>query len=87
MGANSSYAPPSTKLPSLSFVTAPAALVKVFMHMHEEVARFAYVNPELCEGMFGILEHPLPPNVMLIFYLSLLNVDAAPVKEDELTQL
>lgn len=69
---------------TLSLTTAPPALAKGIVGMHEGETRLLYVHPEACEGMVGMFGDLLPPNALLIFDLQLLDAAAEEEEADQL---
>lgn len=61
---------------TLNLTSAPPALVKGIVGMHENETRLLYVHPTACEGMAEMFGDLLPPNALLIFDLQLLDADA-----------
>ncbi|CAN8076217.1 unnamed protein product [Agarophyton chilense] len=66
---------------TLELKTAPAALAKGIVGMHENESRLLYVHPTACDGMSDMFGDLLPPNALLIFDLQLVNANA-PEEED-----
>ncbi|KAI0559562.1 Ubiquitin [Gracilaria domingensis] len=61
---------------TLELATAPPALAKGIVGMHENESRLLYVHPTACDGMSDMFGDLLPPNALLIFDLQLVSANA-----------
>lgn len=68
---------------TLGLDTAPKALAKGIIGMHENESRQLYVHPSACEGMADMFGDLIPPNALLIFDLQLVSANAPDEDEAE----
>ncbi|PXF44535.1 Peptidyl-prolyl cis-trans isomerase Mip [Gracilariopsis chorda] len=61
---------------TLELESAPGALAKGIVGMHENESRLLYVHPTACDGMSDMFGDLLPPNALLIFDLQLVSANA-----------